>query len=507
MITTISHHKPITQEPWQGWVTLPRFLGMIALFMVFLTLPAILNAQNNNVLQDPGSLTGYRSYIGNTYAFRVLGTDQGSIWGGADGVYTDDSRLGKAAVHAGLVKIGEQKVVYVTILRGASRYHGSSANGITSLGYGSFAGSFKFETATADGLRRPQPIVSGDVIDNPGNLVKFRNNNGITYTVNITGSDQGGLWGGADGIYTDDSSLGKAAVHAGFLRIGQKGTVRVTILPGAQRYLGSTRNGIVSNHYGPFAGSFRFESAQGITNEQSGANNQPDKDKVALNPYATTSSININNEVITNPGNLIKFRKNTGMTYSVEVTGTLQGGVWGGADGVYTDDSAVAKAAVHAGLLEVGQTKVLKVTILPGRQWYNGCSRNGITTPNYGSFAGSYKFEDDGHGTNLPGDEMGRRVMSDPGNLSKLRSNVGEVYLIQIIGTNQGGVWGGADGIYTDDSAIAKAAVHAGLVKLGEQAIVKVKIMPGMQRYTGSPANGITTTNFGPFPGSYTFLR
>lgn len=487
--------------------TLPRFLGIVTVILMSMMHPPTSNAQNNNVLQDPGNMSAYRQYIGNTYAFKVLGTDQGSVWGGADGVYTDDSRLGKAAVHAGLVKVGEQRVVYVTILRGAEKYFGSTNNGITTLGYGSFAGSFKFESATADGLRRPEPITSGDVIDNPGNLVKFRSNNGITYTFNVTGTDQGDVWGGGDGIYTDDSSLGKAAVHAGFLKIGQQGTIRVTILPGAPRYLGSTRNGIITNHYGQFAGSFRFESAQGITNQQNRYQEQPGQDKIAMNPYATTSTIYINNEVITNPGNLIKFRKNTGMTYSVQVTGTLQGGVWGGADGVYTDDSAVAKAAVHAGLLGVGETKVLKVTILPGRQWYNGCSKNGIATPNFGSFAGSYKFEIENEGVVTPEEEIGRRVISDPGNLAKMRANVGEVYLIQIVGTNQGGVWGGADGVYTDDSAVAKAAVHAGLVKVGEQAIVKVRIMPGLQRYTGSPANGITTTNFGPFPGSYTFLR
>jgi len=51
------------------------------------------NAQNNNVLQDPGNMSAYRQYIGITYPIRVTGTDQGSIWGGADGVYTDDSRL------------------------------------------------------------------------------------------------------------------------------------------------------------------------------------------------------------------------------------------------------------------------------------------------------------------------------------------------------------------------------------------------------------------------------
>lgn len=362
------------------------------------------------------------------------------------------------------------------------------------------------------------------ILTDPGSLTSFRSNIGISYAFSVTGTDQGSVWGGADGVYTDDSRLGKAAVHAGLLRVGEEGVVKVTIIPGAQRYLGSTRNGITTNHYGSFAGSFRFESAaatgnRGIVshNPVVVGNNRPSGGTTQTaggttqSATGTTQSATGNvqsatgSDYLTDPGNLIKFRKNSGTTYSILITGTTQGGVWGGEDGVYTDDSAIAKAAVHAGLVVVGEQKVVRVTILPGRQWYNGCSRNGITTPNYGSYAGSYRFEVDTPQTIAPQEDSGREVLSDPGNLTKFRSTIGETYRFLVTGTNQGGVWGGADGIYTDDSAIAKAAVHAGLVKLGEQAVVRVKILPGMQRYTGSPANGITTTNYGAFAGSFKF--
>ena len=486
---------------------IPTTLGKVILFLLCSNM---LFAQGQTVLTDPGSLTSFRSNIGISYAFSVTGTDQGSVWGGADGVYTDDSRLGKAAVHAGLLKVGEQGVVFVTILRGAPRYYGSLKNGISTLDYGSYSGSFKFEPRTPTGVKRAEPIITGDVLTDPGNLVKLRNNNGSTYSVYVTGTDQGSVWGGADGIYTDDSRLGKAAVHAGLLRVGEDGVVKVTIIPGAQRYLGSTRNGITTNHYGSFSGSFRFESVatgnRGIVshNPVVVGNNRPaggTTQSATGNVQSATGS-----DYLTDPGNLIKLRKNTGVTYSFLITGTTQGGVWGGEDGIYTDDSAIAKAAVHAGLVVVGEQKVVRVTILPGRQWYNGCSRNGITTPNYGSYAGSYRFEVDSPQTIAPQEDIGREVLSDPGNLTKFRSSIGETFRFLVTGTNQGGVWGGADGIYTDDSAIAKAAVHAGLVKLGEQAVVRVKILPGMQRYTGSPANGITTTNYGAFAGSFKFL-
>ena len=35
--------------------------------------------------------------------------------------------------------------------------------------------------------------------------------------------NQGNAWGGTNGIYTDDSNIGKAAVHAGLSKLEKKG--------------------------------------------------------------------------------------------------------------------------------------------------------------------------------------------------------------------------------------------------------------------------------------------
>jgi hypothetical protein len=48
-------------------------------------------------------------------------------------------------------------------------------------------------------------------------------------------------------------------VHAGALRAKEKGVVKVTILPGADRYQGSTRNGVTSVDYGPYKPAFTVE--------------------------------------------------------------------------------------------------------------------------------------------------------------------------------------------------------------------------------------------------------
>jgi len=65
--------------------------------------------------------------------------------------------------------------------------------------------------------------------------------------------------------------------------------------------------------------------------------------------------------------------------------------VWG--TDVYTDDSSVAAAAVHAGLLKVGERGRIKVTMLPGQDSYPGTTRNGVTSAEWASWDGSFKLE------------------------------------------------------------------------------------------------------------------
>ena len=61
----------------------------------------------------------------------------------------------------------------------------------------------------------------------------------------------GTVWG--SGTYTDDSSL----CHAGVItRSG--GTVSIVLAPGRGSYSGSNMNGVRTQSYGPWSGSFRF---------------------------------------------------------------------------------------------------------------------------------------------------------------------------------------------------------------------------------------------------------
>jgi len=73
-----------------------------------------------------------------------------------------------------------------------------------------------------------------------------------------------------------------------------------------------------------------------------------------------------------------------------------------------------------------------------------------------------------------------------------LRGRDGSVFQVRC---PQGGqlraVWG--SGVYTDDSSICTAAVHAGLIRLGSGGLVNIHIVPGRSEYRGSLQNGIET--------------
>lgn len=104
-------------------------------------------------MADPGNLTSYRGQNGAVLSFTVTGSDRGSVWG--SGIYTDDSRLAVAVVHAGVLAVGETGTVDVRIEPGQPSYPGSAAYGITSSNYGSWSGSYSFPAAVAPA---PAPV-------------------------------------------------------------------------------------------------------------------------------------------------------------------------------------------------------------------------------------------------------------------------------------------------------------------------------------------------------------
>ena len=94
-------------------------------------------------LPDPGTLTSYQGpqHVGKTYVFTVTGGQQGSLWGTE--TYTLDSTLAAAAVHFGILKVGQTGTVKVTILGPLNNFVGTAQNGLTSSNYGNYPGAYK----------------------------------------------------------------------------------------------------------------------------------------------------------------------------------------------------------------------------------------------------------------------------------------------------------------------------------------------------------------------------
>lgn len=82
-------------------------------------------------LPNPGNLQGYSALFSQSFTFNVTGKVEGSVVGTE--VFSTSSDLAAAAVHAGLVKVGEMRNVTATIVNSPQMYKGSAANGVTSV--------------------------------------------------------------------------------------------------------------------------------------------------------------------------------------------------------------------------------------------------------------------------------------------------------------------------------------------------------------------------------------
>src|SRR5215211_3566116 len=181
-----------------------------------------------------------------------------------------------------------------------------------------------------------------------------------------------GYVGGMD-VYTVNSSICRAALHAG--AIGPKGgTVKVIPEAGRNAYPGVTRNGVTSQNDRKAEASFRFEVAgQGTAGAATA--------KTSAAP--TTASVCPDD-----------FQAYAGTSEPLACTcdaEAVERGYVGGMD-VYTVNSSICRAALHAGAIgPEGGT----VTVIPeaGRNAYPGVTRNGVTSQNERKAEASFRFE------------------------------------------------------------------------------------------------------------------
>lgn len=88
-------------------------------------------------------------------------------------------------------------------------------------------------------------------------MLAFRGSRETKLELDVVGHDTCPVWG--SNPYTDDSCLATAAVHAGAVKAGERGTITVVLVPGRSTYEASMANGVQTRPYGPWSHAFRIE--------------------------------------------------------------------------------------------------------------------------------------------------------------------------------------------------------------------------------------------------------
>jgi hypothetical protein len=180
----------------------------------------------------------------------------GSVWG--SGVYTTDSDLCTAALHAGLITAGGGKI-RAKMTGGCANYPSTTAHAITSQAWGAFGASFYFPDRGDGACPKPQEsagIPESEIIPCPDTyqaMPRWREVESITCDCN---DEAGGTIYGAR-IYTTDSSLCLAAIHAGAVT-PSGGKVTAVKAPGCAKYPGVVAHGVKSTAWESFDSSFYF---------------------------------------------------------------------------------------------------------------------------------------------------------------------------------------------------------------------------------------------------------
>jgi hypothetical protein len=189
--------------------------------------------------------------IGDRVTMPVQGRKAGAVWG--DAVYTLDSDPGTAAVHAGLVRDGETKMITFWVVPSPSTYGEANRNGVQSRRWGAFRSAFVMQAAGVPAQAAKRVPVSRGV----GGILE-RLQPGESAIIPLTGSDKGTVWG--SGVFTGDSHLETAAVHAGVAEPGERCSVVVTRVDPLARYEGSRKHGVETRSWGAYPTAFTLRS-------------------------------------------------------------------------------------------------------------------------------------------------------------------------------------------------------------------------------------------------------
>ncbi len=310
------------------------------------------------------------------------------------------------------------------------------------------------------------------------------------------------VWG--SGLYTDDSSICTAAVHAGSIEFETGGLVTIELRDGVDRYEGTDRNGVSTASFPRWRRSFRVVSAQVAGNTQAG------------------------------PGPLYFYDENDAPNEETEyLSGDMVINVGSMRDALRAGRMLMREGRLNQIELAREQLDAARLQLEARREQFE--AQHGESS---GGFAGELDrlAEEQDRllmvrerllDTSPEGDLDERvvdRMMASTEGVGRIRMDLEpelidwETRAVSMRGWNgsivayacpAGGelhaVWGTT--VYTDDSSICSAAVHAGVINRREGGVVVIQISGGMDGYESSDANGVSSRDWHEFNGSFSFPR
>ena len=187
--------------------------------------------------------------------------------------------------------------------------------------------------------------------------------------------------------------------------------------------------------------------------------------------------------------NVTEYRGQNGRPVTVTCpSGGSAGDVWG--TDSYTDDSSVCTAAAHAGVISPAKGGVVSIVIGPGGDSYTGSTRNGVTSRSFGKVRGSFTVNPGAEG------QVDWRTSAKGIGLAG-----GPITVVCPPGGKNTNVWG--TDLYTDDSSICSAAVHAGKITFAQGGRVTINHAGAQASYAGSERNGVSSQGFANWPNSF----
>lgn len=445
--------------------------------------------------------TEYRGMYSRSYSvYCPPGGSRGSaVWG--SGIYTDDSAVCIAAVHAlATFDFARGGTVYFAMEPGQEGYDSERRRGVTTQPYNSWDGSFRIVAGV------PGKRASEITANTPAEITWFttakqlRGNVGASHPLLCPRNGELRRVWGSD-IYNDDSSICSAAVHAGLITRVSGGGVALKDEPAREGYAGTRRNSVTSLPWERGEGSFAFPKGQIV------AALPPSTDAEPPEPARARAQVvaervpikrNASGELIFDwRSTASEWRGQNGSVQSVYCpAGGTAATVWG--SGVYTDDSSVCAAAVHAlstFSYEKGGTVFFE--LMPGRESYASTSRRGVTTSEWGAWEASFRIVSGAPGKHLMdlSDTTEIEISWTTTAQQLLNGRMGVRRLVCPRDGVAQPVWG--TDRYSDNSSICSAAVHARRITRADGGQVRAHLASGRSEHLGSTRAGITSLSLG----------